>query len=176
MGSLTADDIRSFLIKLGERFPHAATIYMLGGSAMCLLGSARPTVDIDYATESSGSDERLRDTIASLAVEMGLEIEPVQLDEFIPLPERAEERHRHLATYGQLQVYVFDLYSNALSKVARGFESDLEDVMFLLRRNLIDLKQLERYVKRAMPRSTEFDVDPKEFQRNWSALRSLMRR
>ena len=55
----------------------------------------------------------------------------------IPLPPQAQERRRLVGHYGQLDVYVFDLYSIALSKIARGFETDFEDVLFLLVRGLL---------------------------------------
>ncbi len=54
------------------------------------------------------------------------------------MPQGVERRHKRMDRFGQLDVYVFDPYSIALSKVARGFETDLEDVVFLLRRKLIN--------------------------------------
>lgn len=53
MRNITADDIRAFLTELGRRYPRPAMIYLLGGSAICLLGSARQTIDIDYAADFS---------------------------------------------------------------------------------------------------------------------------
>jgi len=40
--------IQAFLARLGERYEKPATLYLLGGSALLLLGSPRPTIDIDY--------------------------------------------------------------------------------------------------------------------------------
>jgi hypothetical protein len=40
--------IRTFLEEVGKRYPQAAQLILLGGSALCLLGSSRPTLDIDY--------------------------------------------------------------------------------------------------------------------------------
>lgn len=63
----------------------------------------------------------------------------------------------------------------ALSKVARGLETDLEDVVFLLRRKWIALKELETMVLAALPRAQEFDILPREFRQHWETLQKLMR-
>jgi hypothetical protein len=176
MRTLTADDIRTFLKQLGARYPHAATLYLLGGSAICLLGNPRPTVDLDYATDFTTSAAPLREAMRAVAEEMELDLEEVAFKEFIPLPNGAAQRHKRMGQFGQLEVYVFDPYSIALSKIARGFETDLEDVVFLLRRKLIALKELEAMVQVALPRAREFDIDPREFRQNLETLRKLARR
>lgn len=48
MENVETDKIYAFLKALGERYPQPATLFLLGGSALCLLGSPRPTLDIDY--------------------------------------------------------------------------------------------------------------------------------
>lgn len=49
MVPLDSTNIRSFLERLGERYPGRGTLYLLGGSALCLLGNPRQTKDIDQA-------------------------------------------------------------------------------------------------------------------------------
>jgi hypothetical protein len=176
MNTITADDIRTFLKKLGERYPHSGKLYILGGSAICLLGNPRPTVDLDYAADFSSSDVRLREAMVAVAKEMALDLEDVTFQEFIPLPDGADRRHRRMGKFGELEVYVFDPYSIALSKVARGFETDLEDVVFLLRRKLVTFKELEAMVQATLPQAQAFDINPQEFRQNWEALRKLARR
>ncbi len=175
MSTLTADDIRTFLKKLGERYARPGTLYVLGGAAVCLLGNPRPTVDLDYAVGFTSSDTELHEAMLSVAKEMRVDLDEIVFKEFIPLPRGAERRHRRMDRFGQLDVYVFDPYSIALSKVARGFETDLEDVVFLLRRRLINHKELESMIKTALPRSQEFDIDPREFRQHWETLQKLSR-
>jgi hypothetical protein len=91
--------------------------------------------------------------------------------EFIPLPPEAQQRRRFVGRYGQVDVYIFDLYSIALSKIARGFESDLEDVEFLLDRDLIVWDTLGTYFKAILPRVRNVDIDPKEFQQYFETLK-----
>jgi hypothetical protein len=67
-------------------------------------------------------------------------------------------------------VYIFDLYSIALSKITRGFESDLEDLQFLLAQNLIAWDELENHFKGVLPCARTADIGPKEFQAYFDSL------
>jgi hypothetical protein len=172
MGDVAAAEIMEFLRRLGERYSGAGALFLLGGSALCLLGNPRRTLDIDYMTESPpGVAVELQTAIESLAKEMRLEIEAVPLDEFIPLPDDARTRHRLVGQFGGLTVYVYDPYSIALGKVACGFETDLQDVLFLLRQGLITLEQLEAHVATAIPRAKQFDILPGEMREHMEAIR-----
>jgi hypothetical protein len=95
----------------------------------------------------------------------------VPLAEFLPLPPLAHQRRRLVGRYGQLQVYIFDLYSIALSKIARGFESDLEDVTFMLRNGLIEYEELEHHFQAVLPEAAKFDIDPREFRAYFAEIR-----
>jgi hypothetical protein len=165
MEPITTEILHAFLRRLGERVSKPASLYLLGGSALCLLGSPRATLDVDYDLDLL-PDERaaLESAMAELAIEMRLDVEPVPLAEFAPLPPRAHERRRHVGRYAQLDVYIFDLYSIALSKIARGFESDLEDVLFLLNAGLIEFAALEQHFNDVLPAAPKTDIDPKEFR------------
>jgi len=52
-----------------------------------------------------------------------------------------------------------------LSKIAKGFDSDLEDVVFMLKEELIDLDILEKFFQEILPLVVKADVVPAEFQR-----------
>ena len=57
MATITSDQIHAFLTELGSRYGHRATLLLLGGSALCLLGSERATLDIDYVGNDIHKDE-----------------------------------------------------------------------------------------------------------------------
>jgi hypothetical protein len=105
-----------------------------------------------------------------VAAELKLDVEAVPLNEFIPLPPNANARAHFVAQYGNLEV--FDLYSIALSKIARGFESDLEDVLFLLDDGLIDWVELEGYFQDVLPDISKADIDPHEFTLYFTAIKN----
>jgi Nucleotidyltransferase of unknown function (DUF6036) len=164
--------LKTFLQRLSELYPKPATIYLLGGSALCLLGSPRETLDVDYTFDLEPQSKNIfTDVVNKLATELKLDLEAVPLDEFIPLPADALERRIFFHRYGLLDVYIYDLYSIALSKIARGFESDLEDVQFMLTNQLIDMDKLEHHFQEILPNVKRADIDPKEFQFYFSELK-----
>jgi len=123
MEPITTEILVEFLNRLGQRFPDQATLYLLGGSALLLLGNPRQTLDIDYTTDLNPEQQQaLENTMNQLASQYRLDIESVPIAEFIPLPPEAETRRRFIGRFGQIDVYLYDLYTIALSKIARGFD------------------------------------------------------
>jgi hypothetical protein len=174
MANIAADEIYDFLTRLSERISKPAAFYLLGGGALCILGNPRRTVDIDYTFETQAAEaQNFQSVVQSVADEMVLELEAVSIDEFIPLPAQVIERRIHVGEFGQLSVYVYDPYSIALSKLARGFEVDLQDVQFLLRQKFIVMGVLEHLVEEALPHAWNFDIDPADMRRHFEVLRRL---
>lgn len=139
---LRIGQITEFLDVVGSRVTTPAVLVLLGGGALSLLGNSRPTLDLDFEGEEKAADE-LRMLMEKVALELQVEIDAVPFQRFIPIPTGANERHVSIGRFGNLQVLVFDPYSIALSKLDRGFESDIEDIVFLLRRGHIDFAQLD---------------------------------
>ncbi len=139
-----------------------------------MLGSPRRTRDLDVV----GSDipahqpsSPLQTVIEQVAREMKIGVDPIPFDEFIPLPTGTETRHRPVGQYGKLKVYVFDPYSIALSKIERGFKTDIEDVAFMLRKRIIVLEQLDEMAEAMLPRAREFDLDAGQIRTSLKLLR-----
>jgi hypothetical protein len=170
--AVTEVKLRAFLERLGEQYQGTATLYLLGGGALCLLGNPRVTVDVDYWYAVSSEEEaRFKAAVENLAEEMHLDVEDVPLDEFVPLPPGAYDRRQLVGHFGGVEAYIFDPYTIALSKIARGFEADLEDVLFMLGEGLIEFTELERLFEEVLPRATEADIIPQEFQEYFKELR-----
>jgi len=174
METVTLHGLQAFFQRVGEQFPTPATLYLLGGSALYLLGSPRETLDVDYSIENAPPEAE--QVLERLAAELELDLEMVPLAEFIPLPPEPETRRRFVGKYGQVDVYIYDLYSIALSKIARGFESDLEDVEFLLSQKLILWDTLETFFQNILPRASNVDIDRNEFQQYFDTLRQKVSR
>ena len=152
-----------------------SVLYLLGGSALCLLGSPRTTIDIDYTVAPfEGTAEGFEALVAKLAAEMDLDAEAVPIAEFVPLPPGAGDRKQLVNRYGRLTVYIFDPYTIALSKIARGFEADLEDAMFMLRRGIIDFSSLEGHFRAVLPDAARADIIPDEFRQHFEEVRRRM--
>jgi hypothetical protein len=129
-------------------------------------------LDVDYLAEVAEEDSaRFQVVLTELATQMQLDLEAVPLSEFIPLPPGALERRLAIGRFGQLEVFIFDPYSIALSKIARGFEADIEDVVFMLREGTVEFKELRRLFELILPRAAEADIVTQEFRGYFEELR-----
>jgi hypothetical protein len=140
-------EIQSILQTLGERVPRSSRLVLVGGSALALLGSPRLTIDIDFVGDDVHPNE-LHRSIMQIAKELDVQVDPVPIGRFIPLPKGSDRRNIRIGQFGNLEVYVADPYSIALSKLDRGFDTDLDDLVFLVRRKLVTLEELERMAKK----------------------------
>ena len=152
-------ELHSILKILGERVPPESQLVLVGGSALILLGSPRPTMDIDFVGDDIHPNE-LHRKIIQIAKELKIHIDLVPLDRFVPLPEGSEDRKIPIGQFGNLGVYIADPYSIALSKVDRGLKEDFDDLVFLIERNYISLEKLEQIIQTAMPHAGKFDFHP----------------
>ncbi len=151
--------LESILTTLGEQAPPASHLFLIGGSALTLLGSPRPSLDIDFVGDDIHPNE-LHRLLIKKAKEMKLQVEAVPLERFIPLPDGNEDRNIFIGQFANLDVYVIDPYSIALSKVDRGLLTDFDDIIFLIKKNHITLEELERITKNAVSKAGKFDLHP----------------
>ena len=124
-------EIQSILQLLGERLPSTFPLVLVGGSALALPGSPRPTIDIDFVGDDV-KPNKLHQAIMQIGKELNIDVEPVPIERFIPLPEGSDKRRIYVGQFGNLNVYVADPYSIALSKLDRGFDTDIDDIIFLI--------------------------------------------
>lgn len=157
-------EIQAVLNAIGARVPPGSRLILLGGSALALLGSPRPTVDIDFIGDDV-RPEPLHQTILNIAAEMDIDAEPVPLDKFVPLPEGGEERTLRAGQFGNLEIFIADPYGIALSKLDRGADTDFDDLVFLVQRGYVDMHKFERAVQAARSRAREFDLSPDILER-----------
>ena len=124
-----------------------------------MLGNPRLTIDIDFWGDDIHPNP-LHQSILQIARELKIFIEPVPLERFVPLPKGSEERTIHVGQFGNLEIYVADPYSIALSKLDRGADTDLEDIVFLIQSGHINLGEFERMVREALPLANQYDFNP----------------
>lgn len=152
-------EIQSILQTLGERVPPSSRLVLVGGSALALLGSPRLTIDIDFVGDDVHPN-KLHQSIMQIARELKIHAEPVPIERFIPLPKGSAERNIRIGRFGNLEVYVADPYSIALSKLDRGFDTDFDDIVFLIQHNHVQLDELERITQNALSQARKFDFHP----------------
>lgn len=165
--------IEYFLRELGKRFRRPGRVYLVGGTTMVYEGFRAQTLDIDLTFDVRAEDHAdfIR-TVRNLKNELDLNVEEASPGDFIPLPPGHEHRAQYIGRYGQLEVFHFDLYSTALSKIERGTEEDYADVLALLRNGRIDAGQLRSSFEQILPdfETASLRGDPDEFQRKFDAL------
>lgn len=170
---LTVQTLTEFLTEVGRQVQTPTIIVLLGGSGLLLLGQQRSTVDVDFDGEEYVVDE-FRKLLERVAAEMRIELEAVPIGRFIPLPPGTDNRHIPIGTFGNLRVYIFDPYSITLSKLDRGFDTDIEDVVFLLQKGLVEVEELEIMIENAAIHASAYDLNPNQMRLHLAlARRSL---
>lgn len=106
--------------------PAGTRMYLTGGATAVLEGWRASTVDVDVRFEPD-SDTALR-AISELKERLQINVELASPLDFLPPLDGWRERSRFRLRAGNLEVFDFDPYSQALSKLERGFELDLHDV------------------------------------------------
>jgi hypothetical protein len=161
--------LRRFMRALGAAAPEDGDCYLTGGATAVLLGWRGTTLDVDVKLDPE-QDELLR-AIARLKDELAVNVELASPADFIPLPAGWRDRSLFAAREGRLTFRHFDPYSQALAKVERGHAQDVEDVLELLRRGLVDDRRLCAYFAEIEPELYRFPaIDPADFRRSLEEL------
>lgn len=143
--------ITLFLERLGERTHQPGRLYLAGGTTMVYEGYRRATLDIDVMVEADDTGPIIA-SIRDLKNQLDINVEFASPADFIPLPPGWRERSLWVGRFGALDVFHFDLYSAALSKIERGSERDFQDTLALLRDGRIDLATLDQEFDAILPR------------------------
>ncbi|MFL5898490.1 MAG: DUF6036 family nucleotidyltransferase [Solirubrobacterales bacterium] len=144
-------------------------MYLTGGATAVLEGWRDSTVDIDVRFEPD-SDAALH-RIAALKEELAVNVELTSPLDFLPALPGWRERSRFRFREGNLEVFDFDLYSQALSKLQRGFELDLEDVRSMVRSGELEPARLLELFEVIEPELYRFPaVEPAELRRSAESL------
>jgi hypothetical protein len=134
--SADVERIERLARELGRAVAPGTKMYLTGGATAVLEGWRPSTVDVDVRFEPD-SDAALRQ-IADLKERLQVNVELASPLDFLPPLAGWRERSHFRFRAGNLEVFDFDLYSQAMSKLERGFELDLRDVA-----EMVDSGQVE---------------------------------
>jgi hypothetical protein len=154
-----AERIERLARELGRAVPQGTRMYLTGGATAVLEGWRESTVDVDvrFEPDADAALERIRD----LKEELSLNVELASPLDFLPPLPGWEERSRFRLREGNLEVFDFDPYSQALSKLERGLTLDLEDVRSMVESGQVDPAQLSTLFEAIEPELYRFPaVDP----------------
>lgn len=125
---------------LAEVAREDVTLYLTGGATAVVEGWRPTTIDVDIRLEPD-SDALMR-RIVSAKSELDINVELASPPDFIPELPGWRERSPSVLREGRITVRHFDLYSQALSKIERGFAKDLDDVAAMIGAGLVDPPRL----------------------------------
>lgn len=161
---VSAERVREFLGRFGRAARGPGTVFLTGGATALLLGWRTATLDIDLSMdpEPRGAFE----AIARLKVDLGVNVDIASPADFIPRLPDWRERCLFIESVGDIQFFHYDPSSQALWRLERGHQRDLEDVRQMLRRGLIRTEDLLRLLGAIEPELLRYPaVDPSEFRR-----------
>lgn len=169
--------IESFLQQLGRTFRKPGRLYLVGGAALVHAGVRLGfTQDIDIQVGGANEGEFIIG-IQRLIQQMQINIEFASPQDFIPLPSQWEAHAQYVSRYGQIDVFYFDFYSIALSKIERGTTRDIEDVKLLVQQQRIELDELDaayQEVFAQLGKGRYPKITPKRFAERYTAVRPLL--
>lgn len=131
-----AERIGELARELGRVVAPGTRMYLTGGATAVLEGWRESTADVDVRFEPD-SDAALR-RIGELKEQLSVNVELASPLDFLPPLPGWQERSRFRLREGNLEVFDFDPYSQALSKLQRGFELDLDDVRSMVESGQVD--------------------------------------
>lgn len=154
-----AERVERLARELGRAVPPGTRMYLTGGATAVLEGWRPSTVDVDVRFEPD-SDAALRQ-IATLKERLQVNVELASPLDFLPPLAGWRERSRFRFRAGNLDVFDFDLYSQAMSKLERGFELDLRDVAEMVDSGQVEPARLLQLFEGIEPELFRFPaVDP----------------
>jgi hypothetical protein len=163
--------IRALASELGRVARQPVRIYLTGGATAVLEGWREATIDVDLRLEPE-ADELLR-ALPALKESLGVNIELASPPDFIPELPGWRERSPHVFREGRVDVHHFDPYSQALSKIERGFAQDLTDVRTMIAQGLVEPPRLRELYEAIEPELYRYPaIEPTAFRDKLNAALS----
>jgi hypothetical protein len=158
-----AERIRALARMLGRVGGERTRIYLTGGATAVICGWRASTVDVDLRFEPE-SEVLLRE-IPALKERLQINVELASPPDFIPAVPGWRDRSPFLFSEGTVDVHHFDLLSQALAKIERGFAQDLNDVEAMLRDGLVSRAALLEAFQQIEPELFRYPaIDPAAFE------------
>ena len=128
---------------LGSAASQPTRVFLVGGATAVLMGWREMTLDIDFSLVPD-RDEVLQ-AIPSIKERLCVNVELASPADFVPVKRDWEERSPFIAQIGNVSFYHYDLYAQALAKIERGHDQDLQDVTRLVTSGLVKPELLLSY-------------------------------
>ena len=125
---------------IGRAATSGGRVYLTGGATALEFGWRQTTLDIDISMDPEPGG--VFAVIAALKRRLLVNIELSSPRDFVPALPEWKQRCVFIERTGSVEFYHFDPYTQALSKLARGFERDLADVGAMVTEQLVEPTKL----------------------------------
>jgi hypothetical protein len=132
--------IEQLMKALGREARGSGCIYFTGGVSALLIGWRSSTVDIDIRLDPEPLG--IFQAIAKLKQELDINIELASPQDFLPQLPEWRNRSIFIGRQGGISFYHYDFTAQALAKISRGYNRDIDDVLAMYERRLFSLEEL----------------------------------
>jgi hypothetical protein len=132
--------IEQLMKALGREANGSGCIYFTGGASALLMGWRSSTVDIDIRLDPEPPG--IFQAIAKLKQELDINIELASPQDFLPPLPGWRDRSIFIGWQGEISFYHYDFTAQALSKLSRGYNRDIDDVNAMYEQKLFSLEKL----------------------------------
>lgn len=132
--------IEQLMKALGREARGSGCIYFTRGASALLIGWRSSTVDIDIRLDPEPLG--IFQAIAKLKQELDINIELASPQDFLPPLPGWRDRSIFIGRYGEISFYHYDFTAQALAKISRGYNRDIDDVQAMYDQKLFSLEKL----------------------------------
>ncbi len=138
--NVDSEKIERLMQVLGREAQGSGCIYFTGGASALLIGWRSSTVDIDIRLDPEPPG--IFQAIAKIKQELNINIELASPQDFLPPLPGWRDRSIFIGKYGQISFYHYDFTAQAISKLSRGYNRDINDVQAMYEQKLFSLEKL----------------------------------
>lgn len=158
MKILTFKTLDHFFKTLSEEWPHRVEILLFGGAAGLIMGSTRPTRDVDFEISFASKNVNLENferVIERVKERTGIDTqfsEDAARWSMISFLDYAKHK-RPFKHYGKISVFFLDASYWSIGKVSRYWDQDIKDMILVFRKEKTDPLVLARLWRKALHQS-----------------------
>src|SRR6266702_3995550 len=160
---VTIETLKQIMQELAAAAQSPGKVYFTGGATALLLGFREQTIDIDLKLDPE--PKGVFEAIAKLKNSLDVNVELASPDNFIPAPRDWRERSRHIASIRSVEFFHYDFALQALSKLERGHEQELDDVAKFLAGGYVTADSLRTCLSQIQPDLIRYPaINAQQFQ------------
>ncbi len=141
---MLAKDIDHFFECLDKELHAPTRVILIGGAAATLYGSKRPTEDIDFELQTSEPEDQLAKAILAAEMASGIKAQySTDIDHWGMISLGDYRKHtRPYKKIGKITVELLQPEYWSIGKVSRYYDSDVEDMVLVFKRQKTDPNHL----------------------------------